>query len=60
MFLGSPFHIGLPLALVWFKEHEIRDVTVIVEAKASATPPEVFGPMLLLATRERDASYGAA
>jgi vacuolar-type H+-ATPase subunit C/Vma6 len=48
MFLGSPFHIGLPLALVWLKEHEIRDVTVIVEAKASGTPIEVFRPMLLL------------
>jgi vacuolar-type H+-ATPase subunit C/Vma6 len=60
MFLGSPFHIGLPLALVWFKEHEIRDITVIVEAKESGTPPEVFRPMLLLANHERHAAYGAA
>jgi len=51
MFLGSPFHIGLPLALVWLKEHEIRDVTVIVEAKASGTPSEVFRPMLLMHTQ---------
>ncbi len=55
MFLGSPFHIGLPLALVWLKEHEMRDVTVIVEAKASATAPEVFRPMLLSASHQRDA-----
>ena len=50
MFLGSPFHIGLPLAYVLLSEYEIRDVTVIVEAKASDVSSEVFAPMLLMPT----------
>ncbi len=50
MFLGSPFHIGLPLAYVLLNEYEIRDVTVIVEAKASDVSSDVFAPMLLMPT----------
>jgi vacuolar-type H+-ATPase subunit C/Vma6 len=48
MFVGSPFHIGLPLAYVWLNEYEIRDLTVVIEAKASGTQPEAFRPMLIM------------
>lgn len=48
MFVGSPFHIGLPLGYVWLNEYEIRDLTVIIEAKVSGLPPESFWPFLLL------------
>jgi vacuolar-type H+-ATPase subunit C/Vma6 len=58
MFLGSPFHIGIPLALVWLKEYEIRDITVVLEAKASGARGEVFRPMLLLQPRGPDGSLG--
>jgi vacuolar-type H+-ATPase subunit C/Vma6 len=47
MFLGSPFHFGLPLALVLLNEYEIRDITLLIEAKAAGTPVDVFAPMLL-------------
>jgi vacuolar-type H+-ATPase subunit C/Vma6 len=42
MFVGSPFHLGLPLAYVWLSEYEIRDLTVIIEAKATGLRPERF------------------
>lgn len=48
MFTGSPFHIGLLLAHVLLNEYEIRDVTLLVEAKAAGTPFSVFLPMLLM------------
>ncbi|MGC9520345.1 MAG: V0D/AC39 family V-type ATPase subunit [Anaerolineae bacterium] len=48
MFRGSPFHIGLPLAYVWLNEYEIRDLTVVVEAKASGVPAQVFTSRLLM------------
>jgi vacuolar-type H+-ATPase subunit C/Vma6 len=48
VFLGSPFHIGLPLAYVWLMEYEIRDLTVVIEAKASGMAAEVWAPMLLM------------
>ncbi|MGC9348806.1 MAG: V-type ATPase subunit [Anaerolineae bacterium] len=50
MFIGSPFHIGLPLAYVWLNEYEIRDLTVVVEAKASGLSPDVWESMLLMPT----------
>jgi vacuolar-type H+-ATPase subunit C/Vma6 len=48
-FIGYPFHIGIPLGYVWLNENEIRDLTIIVEAKAAGTPPDKFGPMLVMA-----------
>jgi vacuolar-type H+-ATPase subunit C/Vma6 len=45
-FIGYPFHIGIPVAYLWLNEHEIRDLTVLVEAKASHSPIETFGPLL--------------
>ncbi|MCU0520784.1 MAG: V-type ATPase subunit [Anaerolineae bacterium] len=49
MFAGAPFHIGLPLAYVLLNEYEIRDLTLLIEAKAARTPISTFGPMLLVA-----------
>lgn len=45
-FVGYPFHIGIPVAYLLLNEHEIRDLTVLIEAKASHLPQEVFVPML--------------
>ena len=47
-FIGYPFHIGIPLGYVWLNEYEIRDLTVIVEAKSTGTAPDVFIPMLVM------------
>lgn len=49
-FVGYPFHIGIPLGYLWLSEYEIRDLTVIIEAKASGTPAERYLPMLVLAS----------
>lgn len=43
---GYPFHVGVPLAYLLLNEHEIRDLTVLIEAKASGLPPETFATML--------------
>ncbi|MBN1259518.1 MAG: V-type ATPase subunit [Anaerolineae bacterium] len=45
VFLGNPFHIGVPLAYVWLNEYEIRNLTVIIEAKASQVSPDVFAAL---------------
>jgi V/A-type H+/Na+-transporting ATPase subunit C len=45
---GNPFHIGVPLAYLVLKKMEIQDLTVLLEAKASHMPPEVFRPYLLM------------
>ncbi|MBN1487891.1 MAG: V-type ATPase subunit [Anaerolineae bacterium] len=45
-FIGNPFNIGIPAAYLWLNEHEIRDLTVLVEAKASHTPLDIFLPLL--------------
>lgn len=51
-FIGYPFHIGLPLGYVWLSEYEIRDLTVIIEAKAAGTPTDTFVPMLVIAPHD--------
>ncbi len=45
-FLGYPFHIGIPVAYLQLNEHEITDLTVVIEAKASHLPLKTFTPML--------------
>ncbi len=45
-FLGDPFHIGVQLAYLMLLEYELRDLTVIVEAKASRLPVERLASML--------------
>jgi len=41
-FIGYPFHVGIPAAYLLLNEHEIRDLTVLIEAKASHLPTETF------------------
>lgn len=48
VFIGAPFHIGIPLAYLYLMEHEIRDLTTLIEAKASQLPPDVFVAQLEL------------
>ncbi|MGD8404677.1 MAG: V-type ATPase subunit [Anaerolineales bacterium] len=50
VFIGYPFHLGLPLAYVLLLELELQDLTVLIEAKASQLPPEDFLPYILLDT----------
>ena len=45
-FRGYPFHIGVPAAYLLLNESEIRDLTVLIEAKASHLPLEAFATML--------------
>jgi V/A-type H+-transporting ATPase subunit C len=47
VFLGYPFHIGIPAAYLILAELELQDLTVLVEAKATQTPIEGFRPFLL-------------
>jgi V/A-type H+/Na+-transporting ATPase subunit C len=47
VFTGYPFHIGLPLACLVLTELEIRDLTVLVEAKSSQMPYEDYAPYLV-------------
>jgi V/A-type H+-transporting ATPase subunit C len=49
MFSGYPFQIGLQLAYLVLIEYESRDLTVLIEAKASQMPYEEFGPFLVTA-----------
>ncbi len=46
--VGYPFHIGVILAFLILKQFEIKDLTVLVEAKASRTPVEGFRPYLII------------
>jgi V/A-type H+-transporting ATPase subunit C len=50
-FLGYPFHIGIPVAYGLLNEQEIRDLTVLIEAKASRIPPGTYSPLLLAAAQ---------
>jgi vacuolar-type H+-ATPase subunit C/Vma6 len=46
-FIGYPFHIGIPVAYVLLNEHEIHDLTVLVEAKASHLTSQMYASLLL-------------
>ncbi len=48
-FLGYPFHIGLVLAYLILLEMEIKDLTVLIEAKSTGAPREEFLPLLVTA-----------
>ena len=45
-FIGNPFHIGIPVAYLLLNEHEIRDLTVLIEAKASHLPMKTLASLL--------------
>ena len=47
-FIGYPFHIGIPVAYVLLNEQEIRDLTVLIEAKASHVPVQTYSSLLLV------------
>ena len=46
-FVGSPFHIGIPLAFLVMSDLEVQDLIVLVEAKSSNLPEEEYRPFLL-------------
>ena len=46
-FVGSPFHIGLPLAFLILHDFEVQDLIVLIEAKSSGIPEEQYRPFLL-------------
>jgi vacuolar-type H+-ATPase subunit C/Vma6 len=46
-FVGSPFHIGLPLAFLVMHDLEVQDLIILIEAKSSSLPEEEYRPFLL-------------
>jgi vacuolar-type H+-ATPase subunit C/Vma6 len=46
-FVGSPFHIGIPLAFLVTIDLEAQDLTVLVEAKSTNLADDEFRPFLL-------------
>jgi vacuolar-type H+-ATPase subunit C/Vma6 len=55
-FIGDPFHIGIPLGYLVLSEYEIRDLTVLIEAKASQLPIETFERIMVF----QSTAYNAA
>jgi len=49
-FVGSPFHIGIPLAFLVMSDLEVQDLIVLTEAKSSNLADEVYRPFLLKTT----------
>jgi ATP synthase A1 C subunit len=47
VFIGYPFHLGLPLAYMLLFELEIQDLTVLIEIKSSQLASDEFLPFLL-------------
>ena len=46
-FVGSPFHIGIPLAFLVKSDLEVQDLIILIEAKSSSLPEEEYRPFLL-------------
>ena len=46
-FVGSPFHIGLPLAFLILHDFEVQDLIVLIEAKSSELPEDEYRSFLL-------------
>ncbi len=46
-FVGSPFHIGIPLAFLVMSNLEVQDLIVLAEAKSSGLPDDKYRPFLL-------------
>ena len=49
-FVGSPFHIGLPLAFLVMSDLEVQDLIVLTEAKSSNLGDQEYRPFLLKTT----------
>ncbi len=48
-FVGSPFHIGIPLAFLVMSDFEVQDLIVLIEAKSLNMPDDEYRPFLLKA-----------
>ncbi|HEX2696789.1 MAG TPA: V-type ATPase subunit [Anaerolineales bacterium] len=46
-FVGSPFHIGIPLAFLVLSDLEVQDLIVLIEAKSSNLSDDEYRPFLL-------------
>ena len=46
-FLGSPFHIGIPLSFLVTMDLEAQDLIVLVEAKSTNLSEDDYRPFLL-------------
>jgi V/A-type H+/Na+-transporting ATPase subunit C len=46
-FVGSPFHIGIPLAFLVIHDLEVQDMIVLIEAKSSNLSEDEYRPFLL-------------
>lgn len=46
-FVGSPFHIGIPLAFLVISDIETQDLIVLIEAKSSNLTEDEYRPFLL-------------
>jgi vacuolar-type H+-ATPase subunit C/Vma6 len=46
-FVGSPFHIGLPLAFLILHDFEVQDLIVLIEAKSSELKEDEYRPFLI-------------
>jgi V/A-type H+/Na+-transporting ATPase subunit C len=46
-FVGSPFHIGIPLAFLVMHDLEVQDLIILTEAKSSHLAEEEYRPFLL-------------
>jgi vacuolar-type H+-ATPase subunit C/Vma6 len=48
VFLGNPFQIGIPLGYLVLLDYEIRDLTVLLEAKSNQSPVEKYNEFLTI------------
>lgn len=46
-FVGNPFHVGVPLAFLVLSDLEVQDLTVLIEAKYTDLPANVYRPFML-------------
>ena len=51
-FVGSPFHIGIPLAFLVTSDLEAQDLIVLVEAKSTNLSEDLYRPFLLKTENE--------
>jgi V/A-type H+-transporting ATPase subunit C len=49
-FVGSPFHIGIPLAFLVLSDLEVQDLIILAEAKSSNLADDEYRPYLLKPT----------
>jgi vacuolar-type H+-ATPase subunit C/Vma6 len=47
-FVGSPFHIGIPLAFLVKSDLEVQDLIILIEAKSTNLTEEEYRPFLLI------------